>query len=133
MKKILLVEGNEECRKMLACIIRYLGYEVIQTDSGFEGIARVGLEHPDLIFISLDFPEMRRLDAINSLKNNLKTSDIPIVVFPPWDSKEATEAAVNVGATEVLTEPFTLDSFRQVLQKYASSNTGFRSEVLTLQ
>lgn len=133
MKKILLIEGNEECRKMLARIIRYLGYEVIQTDSGFEGIARAGLEHPDLIFISLDFPEMRRLDAINSLKDNLQTSDIPIVVFPPWDSKEATEAAVNAGATEVFKEPFTLDSFRQVLQKYAPSNTGFRREVLTLQ
>ena len=133
MKRILLVEGNEECRKMLACIIRYLGYEVIQTDSGFEGIARAGLEHPDHIFISLDFPEMRRLDAINLLKNNLQTSDIPIVVFPPWDSKEATEAAVNAGATEVLKEPFTLDSFRQVLRKYAASDTGFRREVLTLQ
>jgi CheY-like chemotaxis protein len=133
MKKILLVEGNEECRKMLACIIQYLGYEVIQSESGFEGIARAGLEHPDIIFISLDFPEMRRLDAITSLKNDLQTSDIPIVFFPPWDSKEATEAAVNAGATEVLTEPFTLDSFRQVLQKYADFNAGFRSEVLTLQ
>ena len=133
MKKILLVEGNEECRKMLACIIRYFGYEVIQTDSGFEGIASAGLEHPDLVFISLDFPEMRRLDAINSLKNNLQTSDIPIVVFPPWDSEEATEAAVNAGATDVLKEPFTLDSFRQVLQKYSDLNAGFRSEVLTLQ
>jgi CheY-like chemotaxis protein len=132
MKKILF-EGNEECRKMLACIIRYLGYEVIQTESGFEGIARAGLEHPELIFISVDFPEMRRLDAITSLKNNLQTSDIPIVVFPPWDSKEATEAAVNAGATGVLKEPFTLDSFRQVLQKYAASDTGFRPEDPTLQ
>jgi hypothetical protein len=75
---------------------------------------------------------MRRLDAITSLKNDLQTSDIPIVVFPPWDSEEATEVAVNAGATGIIKE-FTLDSFRQVLQRYADLNAGFRSEVLTLQ
>ncbi len=123
MKKIVLVEDNEECRKMLACIIQHLGYEVIQTAGSLESVASAAAEHPALIFISLDFPEMRWLDAIIALKNNPLSSEIPILVFPPWDSKKATEAALKAGATGVLREPFTLQSFRLALHKLAPSAT----------
>ena len=123
MKKILMVEDNEECRKMLTYIFQHLGYEVIQTPSGLDGVARAASEHPALIFISLDFPEMRALDAIISLKNNPQSSEIPILVFPPWNSEIATDAALNAGATGVLKEPFTLQSFRVALNKLAPSDT----------
>jgi CheY-like chemotaxis protein len=128
MKKILFVEDNEECRKMLTRIIGYLGYDVIQADF-LDGSCRATSEHPDLILISLDFPRMWGLDVTRSLKSNPQTADIPILVYPPWDSEEITEAALNTGATEVLKEPFTLQSFRQVLQKYASFDTGLTSEL----
>jgi CheY-like chemotaxis protein len=125
MKKILLVEDNEECRKMLTCIMQHLGYEVLQTPGGFDVVARAASEQPALIFISLDFPEMRGLDAIISLKNNPQSSDIPILVFPPWNSEKVTEAALKAGATGVLKEPFTLQSFRVALNKLAPSDTEF--------
>jgi CheY-like chemotaxis protein len=125
MKKILLVEDNEECRKMLTCIMQHLGYEVLQTPGGFDVVARAVSEQPALIFISLDFPEMRGLDAIISLKNNPQSSDIPILVFPPWNSEKATEAALKAGVTGVLREPFTLQSFRIALNKLAPSDTEF--------
>ena len=133
MKKVLLIEDNEECRRTLDFIIRHVGYEVIQPESGREGITRAASKYPDLIFISLDFPRMRALDAIISLKNNPKTSGVPILVYPPWDSEEATQAALNAGATEVLKEPFTLQCFREVLHKYAPYDTGARPEVYILQ
>jgi len=132
MKKILLVEDNEECRKMLTCIIGYLGYDVIQADF-LDGSCRATSEHPNLILISLDFPRMWGLDVTMSLKSNPQTADIPILVYPPWDSEDVTEAALNAGATEILKEPFTLQSFRQALQKYASFDTGLTSELYALQ
>ena len=122
MKKILLVEDDDECRKMLTCIIQHLGYEVIQSPSGLDGVLGAAAEHPALIFISLDFHEMRWLDAIVALKNNPHSSDIPILVFPPWDLEKATEAALKAGATGVLKEPFTLQSFRVALNKLAPSD-----------
>ena len=125
MKKIFLVEDDEQCRRMLSCIIQHLGYEVIQILNGFEGIARAASEQPALIFISLDFPELRWLDAIISLKNNPQTSAIPILVFPPWNSDKAIEAALRAGATGVLKEPFTLQSFRIALHTLAPSDTEF--------
>jgi CheY-like chemotaxis protein len=125
MKKVLLVEDNEECRRILTCIIQHLGYEVIQPPLSLDGVARAASEHPALIFISLDFPEMRWLDAIISLKNNPQSADIPILVFPPWNSEKATEAALHAGATGVLKEPFTLQSFRLALNKLAPSDTEF--------
>ena len=127
MKKILLIEDNEECRKALAHIIRHLGYEVIRTQKALDNVATASAEQPNLIFISLDFPEMRNLNVIVSLKNNSQFSRIPILVYPPWDSEEATERALNAGATQVLKEPFTLECFRQALHKHAPNDIEFRS------
>jgi CheY-like chemotaxis protein len=122
MKKVLLVEDNEECRKLLTSIIQHLGYEVIHIPSGIEGVASAVAEHPALIFISPDFPEMRWLDEIISLKNNPQSCDIPILVFPPWDLAKTTQAALNAGATGVLKEPYTSESFRLALNKLAPSD-----------
>ena len=127
MKKILLVESDEQCCKMLGHIIRHLGYEVIRTHRGLDDVFTASAEQPNLIFISLDFPEMRGLDVIISLKNNPQSSHIPILVYPPWDSEEATEAALNAGATEVLKEPFTLECFREAFHKHVPNDIGFRS------
>jgi CheY-like chemotaxis protein len=66
---------------------------------------------------------MRWLDAIISLRNNPQSSDIPILVFPPWDLEKVTEAALNAGATGVLKEPFTLQSLRVALNTLAPSDT----------
>jgi len=71
MKKILLIEDNEECRKMLTCIIGCLSYDMIQADF-LDGTCRATSEHPDLILISLDFPRMWGLDVTTSLKSNPK-------------------------------------------------------------
>ena len=125
MKKILLVEDDDECRKMLTCIMQHLGYDVIQAPSGLVAVFKAASESPALIFISLDFPEMHGLDTIFSLKNNPQSSDIPILIFPPWNSEKATEAALKAGATGVLREPFTLQSFRIALHKLAPADTEF--------
>jgi CheY-like chemotaxis protein len=76
---------------------------------------------------------MRGLDVTTSLKNNPKIYDIPILVYPPWDSDDATEAALKAGATEVLKDPITLQSFRQALQKYTSSDAELDGRNMFLQ
>jgi CheY-like chemotaxis protein len=48
MKKRLLVEDNEDCRKMLTFIIRHLGYDIIQADT-LDGSCRATAQHSDLI------------------------------------------------------------------------------------
>jgi CheY-like chemotaxis protein len=133
MKKILLVEDNEECRKALAHIIRHLGYEVIRTHKCLDNVATASTEQLNLIFISLDFSEMRGRDVIVSLRNNPQSSRIPILVYPPWDSEEATEAALNAGATQVLKDSFTLECFRQALHKHVPNDIGGFRSVHSLQ
>ena len=132
MKKIILVEDNEECGKMLTCIIGHLGHDVIRADF-LDVSSRATSEHPDLILISLDFPRLWGLDATISLRNNPQTSNIPILILPPWGSEEITEAARNAGATEVLNEPFTLQSFRQVLEKYVSPEADLIAEMFAVR
>lgn len=131
MKKILVVEDNEECRKMLTHIIEHLGYDVIRANS-LDASGKATGEHPDLILISLDLPRLWGLDATISLKKNPQTSQIPILILPPWDSEEITQAAFNAGAAEVIKEPFTLQSFREVLEKCISPDPDPISEMFAL-
>jgi DNA-binding response OmpR family regulator len=118
-KKILLVEDDIDCRNILAVIITHLGYQVVQAAAGRNSLKKAKYEHPDLIVVSLDYPYLKGIKAISRFKNDSATTDLPILVYPPWNSESAAELALSAGATEVLTEPFSVNAIHAALQRYA--------------
>lgn len=118
-KKILLVEDDIDCRNILAVIITHLGYQVVQAASGRNSLKKAKYEHPDLIVVSLDYPYFKGIKAISRFKNDSATNDLPILVYPPWESDSTTELALGAGASEVLTEPFSVNAMRAALQRHA--------------
>ena len=63
-KKVLLVEDNEDTRRMMRLIIELNGYEVVEAADGIEAIDVAESQHPDLIFIDIGLP---RLDGVAAI------------------------------------------------------------------
>ena len=118
-KKILLVEDDIDCRNILAVIINHLGYRVVQAASGRNSLKKAKYERPDLIVVSLDYPYFNGIKVISRFKNHSATSSLPILVYPPWESESTTELALSAGATEVMTEPFSVNAMRAALHRHA--------------
>ncbi len=59
-KEILIVEDNEDCRELLAILVKRLGYEVVEAATGLAAVDQGCATHPDLILMDLGLPGIYR-------------------------------------------------------------------------
>ncbi|MBS3140419.1 response regulator [Candidatus Woesearchaeota archaeon] len=115
MKKILFIEDESALQKTFGDILGQEGYEMISAMDGEEGLKLAGAEKPDLILLDLILPKINGFDALEQLKDNLSTKDIPVIVLTNLEGTGDVEKALELGATTYLVKAnYTLE---EVLQK----------------
>jgi two-component system alkaline phosphatase synthesis response regulator PhoP len=105
-KKILLVDDEEDIRKVVAYQLKANGYEVIIAEDGEEGLEKARSEAPDLIILDLMLPKIEGHKVCGLLKNDARYKSIPIILFTARIQKEDVELSKEVGADAHLTKPF---------------------------
>lgn len=111
--KVMLIEDNEECREIIAAMMRLMGYEVILPGCNPAG------DVADVIVVYLDFPHMQIIRTIGALRADQRTQGTPIIVFLPWKHINGTSAAVDAGANEVFDGPLKIETLQAGITKYA--------------
>ena len=103
---LLIVEDNEEIRKY---IIDSLSpdYTCLEASNGREGTELAFANIPDIIITDLMMPQMDGNTMCRLLKEDLRTSHIPVVMLTAKDSLTAKEEGFESGADSYLTKPFT--------------------------
>jgi len=99
-KKILIVDDNEEFRKL---IIEFLSdaqvqADVIDTGAGEEALRLAQEENPDLILMDIMMPGMNGGDAVKLLQNDKRTSHIPVVFLTGMytEDDERKQGKINI-------------------------------------
>ena len=85
-KKILIVEDNNDSLEILGLRVTKFGYEAIKARNSEEAITCAEAERPDLIFMDMDLPDVDGVKTTAILKQNPKTSHIPVVAITAWIS-----------------------------------------------
>ena len=128
MKKILIVEDNSDYREIMNLFITKMGYRAIQAKNSYEAIAFAEAEEPDLIFMDVALPEVDGIETTAMLKQNPKTSRIPVVALTAWMSALGEEKAERVGITTYLIKPVSLQILKETIEEYTHGSLA-RSEV----
>ena len=123
-KKILLVDDNDDVRKLLALFIKNLGYKVFEAATGSEAVNRASTIHPDLIVMDLVLPGMSGEEAMACLKANPATRDIPVLISTGYADRIDKKRALDAGAAEILLKPHNLIKLRDVLDRYLPNQEG---------
>ena len=84
-KKILIVEDNSDYREILNLFITKMGYRAITAKNSYEAITFAEAEGPDLIFMDMQLPDVDGVNTTAMLKQNPKTSRIPVVALTGMD------------------------------------------------
>ena len=102
---ILLVEDNPE---IIVYLKELLGenYTVYKACNGKEGLKQAEDIIPDLIISDILMPEMDGVEMARSLKTNIKTSHIPLLLLTAKTSEESEVEGLETGAYEYITKPF---------------------------
>jgi len=115
-EKIPIVEDNPEFCHFLAYLLRSMGYEPIGIGSGEEAIARARSDHPALIGMDIHLPGMDGVEAAAAIKQNLDTSEIPIVALSAYISEEWQQKAFDAGIRTYLTKPASPQTIKETIK-----------------
>ncbi len=116
MKKILIIEDNDEVRENLEEILDLYGYDTDTAENGKIGVEKALLNPPDLILCDIMMPELDGFGALNILSRKPATADIPFVFLTAKSEKEDFRRGMNLGADDYVTKPFYKDELLQVIE-----------------
>ena len=104
--KILVVDDEEDVRKLLVMIFRDVGYQVVSAVNGKEAIEVARREHPDLIFLDILMPVMDGFEACSILKSDPQTKDIFIAFLTAKDMPQDWDRGLQSEADVYIAKPF---------------------------
>jgi len=105
---VLLVEDNQDLQGFITDILAPT-YKVLQANDGLQG-ERMAFEHiPDLVISDVMMPKKDGYELCSALKNNVKTSHIPIMMLTAKAGQTNKMAGLTQGADAYLTKPFDAD------------------------
>ncbi len=108
---ILVVEDNTEIRRYIATSLSD-DYKVIKASDGKSGCEKALEYIPDLIITDIMMPVMDGTALCKRIKQDIRTSHIPVVMLTAKDTKADQQQGYEVGADSYLTKPFSISMLR---------------------
>lgn len=105
MKRILVVDDERQISRMLRTSLQSSGYGVLVASNGLEGFEQFETNRPDLIITDLAMPEMNGLELTQAIR---RVSNTPIIVLSVRDTDAMKVTALDEGADDYLTKPFSM-------------------------
>lgn len=105
MKRILVVDDERQITRLLRTALQSSGYEVLTAANGAEAYTTFEACQPDLIITDLAMPEMSGLDLTRAVRRLAQT---PIIVLSVRDTEVMKVTALDEGADDYLTKPFSM-------------------------
>ncbi len=115
MRRVLVVDDEENLRVLVRTILRREGFEVEVASGGEQALALVESFGPDVILTDVRMPKMGGLDLLTTLK--AKGNDAVVVVMSAYGNVDLAIEAIKAGAYDYLQKPFKPEELVLVLRK----------------
>ncbi|MFA4918730.1 MAG: response regulator [Thermodesulfovibrionales bacterium] len=118
VKKVLVVEDNEENLSLFCTVLKCGGYEPLQAKNGMEGVKMAMEQKPHLILMDIKMPVMDGFDAIRILKSEVSTRDIPSIALTAEQIRGGRDGFIEYGFDDYIPKPIKLREFIQIIDKH---------------
>ncbi len=126
---VLLIEDEPHMRRFLRAALRGRGYQVVEAATAREGLMQAAGRNPDVILLDLGLPDQDGLEVTRTIR---LTAATPIIVISARGLEQDKVAALDLGADDYLTKPFSepelLARIRAALRRLARPASGAASE-----
>jgi CheY-like chemotaxis protein len=78
---VLLVEDDDDARKVYGAMLRHHGFEVIEAANGAEAVTRAFERAPDLILMDMNLPQVDGWEAARRIKSDERAAVVPLLAF----------------------------------------------------
>jgi two-component system KDP operon response regulator KdpE len=119
---IVLIEDEPQIRRFLRATLASQGYRLFEATTGEDGLVEAATRQPDVIIVDLGLPDMDGLQVIRRLREWTK---IPIIVLSARGQERDKIAALDAGADDYLSKPFSVGELLarlRVAQRHAAAS-----------
>jgi CRP/FNR family cyclic AMP-dependent transcriptional regulator len=106
MKKILVIEDNDEVRENTAEILELSNYQVVTASNGKEAVSVALKEKPDLIVCDIMMPQLDGYGVLHLLSKHKETANVPFIFLTAKSEKQDFRKGMELGADDYITKPF---------------------------
>ena len=129
---VLLVEDNEDFRFYIKDNLKD-HFNIIEAENGKKGWQKALAQHPNLIVSDISMPEMNGIDLCLKIRNDSRTSHIPVILLTALIGEEQQLKGLETGATDYMTKPFNfeilLSKIKNILNQQEDMRKTYRKQV----
>jgi len=115
LRRILVVDDEENARVSLAKILTREGYEVASASNGYEALNYLRNREVDLIITDINMPEMNGISFLRELNHSHPASNV--IMITAHGEVETYIEALNLGAFEYINKPLKVEELKKIISK----------------
>ncbi|KJR42616.1 response regulator receiver protein [Candidatus Magnetoovum chiemensis] len=116
--KILIVEDNENNRRLLRDLLNFYGYETIEAENGKEGLEIAKKHKPSLIMMDIQMPIMDGITAAKLIRKDPHIGQTKLIAVTALAMKEERERILEAGFDDYITKPINTRQIPTIISKY---------------
>jgi two-component system cell cycle response regulator DivK len=118
-KKILVVEDQEDNRRIVRDLLAHAGYEVIEVDDGQQALRAAATHRPDVILMDIQLPLLDGYEATRRIKADPDLKHIPIIVVTSYALSGDETKARAAGCDAYVAKPFSPKALLAKIREFA--------------
>lgn len=116
--KVMVIDDSNTIRRSAEIFLKASGCKVILAEDGFDALAKISNEHPDLIFVDIIMPRLDGYQTCSLIKRNARYKSTPVIMLSSKDGLFDRARGRMVGSDQYLTKPFTQETLLNAMQTY---------------
>lgn len=102
-QRILVIDDEAQIRRFLKIALESSGYQVLQAETGHQGLELASLQSPDLILLDLGLPDIGGIEVLKRLR---EWTRVPVLILSVQEQERDKVTALDSGADDYLSKPF---------------------------
>ena len=119
--KVMVIDDSNTIRRSAEIFLGKSGCQVILAEDGFDALAKIADNNPDIIFCDIMMPRLDGYQTCALIKKNPRFGSIPVIMLSSKDGLFDRARGRMVGSDEYLTKPFTKDSLLQAVATHTAA------------
>ena len=119
--KVMVIDDSKTIRRTAETLLKKAGCEVVTAIDGFEALAKITDQNPDVIFIDIMMPRLDGYQTCALIKKNNNYKNTPVILLTSKDGLFDRARGRIVGSDRYLTKPFTKDELLGAIKEHLAA------------
>jgi len=118
--KAMVIDDSKTIRRTAETLLKKVGCEVITAIDGFDALAKIADNRPDIIFVDIMMPRLDGYQTCALIKNNKDFKNTPVIMLSSKDGLFDRAKGRIVGSDQYLTKPFSRDELLSAITEHVN-------------